>query len=169
MLVKSNDGKWQFRWIFLANHAELKIEKADDSRKYWFLYEGPSAGVFSPGNQYWGNSADGIRTDCPSIYKNPVSGNWQWAFFGMRSINTSLFLAQKGKDDAPDYFSYMGNDPKKQNLSVDGMNVFGFGRGLKTNPELSGENHFFMGLFPLPLNKSGNSKTFITYISELIK
>ena len=169
LLVKSNDGLWQFRWIFMANHAELKVEKTDESRKYWFLYEGPSAGIFTPGNQYWGNSADGIRTDIPSIYKNPQSGNWQWAFFGMRKVNNALFVAQKEIDDAPDYFSYMGNDPKKQNLSADGMNVFGFGRGLKTNPELSGESHFYMGIFPLPLNNTAHLKSFKTYISELIK
>jgi len=169
LLVKSKDGKWQFRWIFMANHAELLVEKTNEARKYWFLYEGPSAGIFSPGNQYWGNDVDGIRTDSPSIYKNPQGGNWQWAFFGMRKVNTTLFVAQQKKDDAPDYFSYMGNNPKKQNLSADGMNVFGFGRGLKTNPALSGENHFFIGLFPLPLNNIENLKTFKPYISELIK
>jgi len=169
LLVKSKNNKWQFRWIFQANYAELKIERTDESRKYWFLYEGPSAGVFSPGNQYWGNNVDGIRTDCPSIYKNPQSGYWQWAFFGMKKINTSLFVAEKEKDETPDYFSYMGHDPIKQNLSADGMNVFGFGRGIKTNPELRGENHFFIGIFPLPLNKTENIKPFKNYISELLK
>lgn len=34
LLVKSKDGKWQFRWIFSANHAELKVEKTDQNRKY---------------------------------------------------------------------------------------------------------------------------------------
>jgi len=169
LLVVSKSGKWQFRWIFHAHHAEIKVDKTDESRKYWFLYEGPSAGKFTPGNQFWGTDTDGIRTDCPSIYKNPQSGNWQWAFFGMRNVKISLFVAQKQKDDLPDYFSYMGNDPEKQNLSTDGMTVFGFGRGLKTSPELLGENHFFIGLFPIPLNNADNLNSFKTYISELIK
>ncbi|MDB4583800.1 hypothetical protein N9164_11655 [Draconibacterium sp.] len=169
LLVKSKDGKWQFRWMFHSNHAEIKIEKTDEKRKYWFLYEGPVDGKFSPAKQFWGNDADGIRTDQPSIYQNPQNGNWQWAFFGDKTVNKSLFVAQKKKDDHPDYFAYMGNDPKKENLSEDGMNVFGFGRGLKTTPELSGENHFYIGFFPQQLNKVENYKVFKKYISELIK
>jgi hypothetical protein len=169
LFVCSKDGKWKFRWIFRAGHAEIKIEKADDSRKYWFLYEGPVAGKFTPGNQYWGTDTDGIRTDCPSIYQNPQEGNWQWAFFGMRNISTTLFVAQKQKDSLPDFFAYMGNDPKKQNLSEDGMNVFGFGRNLNTQPQLSGENHFFIGLFPLPLSQKENMELFEIYINKLLK
>lgn len=169
LLVKSNDNKWQFRWLFFANHAEIKIEKTDESRKYWFLYEGPAGGNFSPGSHYWGNSADGLRTDNPSIYKDSQSGTWQWAFFGDRSVYNSFFVAQKETDSLPDFFAYMGNDPQKQNLSKDGMNVFGFGRSLKTQPLLSGENLFLIGLFPLPLNTKENLNAFEKYIEELIK
>lgn len=169
LLVISNDSKWQFRWIFHGRHAELKVEKADESRNYWFLYEGPSGGKFSPGTHYWGNSADGLRTNTPSIYKDPQSGNWQWAFFGDRTIGNALFVAQIENDSLSDFFAYMGNDPQKQNLSDDGMNVFGFGRNKDTQPVLAGENHFYIGLFPLPLNEKDNLKAFENYIDELIK
>jgi hypothetical protein len=169
LLVVSNDNIWQFRWNFHARHAELKVERTDESRKYWFLYEGPSGGKFFPGSHYWGNSSDGLCTDIPSIYKNPKSGNWQWAFFGDRTVENALFVAQKEADNLPDFFAYMGNDPRKQNLSGDGMNVFGFGRDLNTRPALSGENHFYIGLFPLPLNERNNLNAFEKYIDELLK
>ena len=167
ILVVSNSGKYRFRWVFHASHAEIRVEKADESRKYWFLYEGPVAGSFSPGNQYWGNDIDGLRTDVPSIYQNPQSGSWQWAYFGQRNMNRTLFVSQAERDTVPDYFAYMGNDPAKENLSADGMNVFGFGRDLKTNPLLSGKNRFVIGLFPLPLNQTENLPVFVHSIKEL--
>jgi hypothetical protein len=156
------------RWIFHAFFAEISVERADSSRKYWMLYEGPSGGRFSPGSHYWGNSTDGLRTDQPSIFANPVSGHWQWAFFGDKTVNSALYVAQVDADTAQDYFSYMGNDKKLGNLSKDGMNVFGFGRGLQTDPQLSGQQRFIIGIYPEALNSAESLKAFTQFIEEKI-
>ncbi len=168
LLVRSKDGLWQMRWIFHAFFAEISVERADSSRKYWMLYEGPSGGRFSPGSHYWGNSTDGLRTDQPSIFANPVSGHWQWAFFGDKTVNSALYVAQVDADTAQDYFSYMGNDKKLGNLSKDGMNVFGFGRGLQTDPQLSGQQRFIIGIYPEALNSAESLKAFTQFIEEKI-
>ena len=146
--VRSNNEQWEFYWVFYADHAEVVVEKTDPNRPYWFLWEGPVAGRFHPGSHYWGTNADGLRTDQPSIFQSPASGQWRWAFFGDRAVNTSLFVARQEVGEASAYFAYMGNQQKDGNLSADGMNVFGFGRGLNTDPQLSGPNRFYVGLVP---------------------
>lgn len=168
LLVTSKDGQWQFRWIFQAPHAELAVERTDPDRNYWFLYEGPVAGRFSPSTHYWGNDVDGLRTDQPSIFTNPQGGQWRWAFFGDKTVDETLFVIQATPDEAPDYFTYMGNDRQRENLSADGMNVFGFGRGLNTNPTLSGPNRFLIGLYPAKLNEPAQLKIFRDFLQEVI-
>ncbi len=148
LVVRSNDSLWQFRWIFHPTYAEVVVEKTDTARAYWFLYEGPVAGDFSPDSHYWGNDVGGLRSDQPSIFGDPASGDWRWAFFGDIRIEQTLFLAQAAPDPSPDFFAYMGNEAERGNLSDDGMNVFGFGRGRQTNPELRGPNRFVLGFWP---------------------
>lgn len=169
LLVRSLDQNWQFRWIFHASYAELSVEKTDLSRHYWFLYEGPVAGQFAPGNQYWGNSTDGLRTDKPSIFKDPESGQWQWVFFGDRTANTTLFVAQQKADDLPDFFAYMGNNAESGNLSVDGMNVFGFGRHVKTAPLMNEPMRFFLGFFPEKVLTTDLADQLGRYINQIIQ
>jgi hypothetical protein len=152
--VQSNDQLWQFRWIFHDHFAEILIEKTDESRAYWFLYEGPVAGHFAPNQQYWGNNVDGLRRDTPSIFKDPAGGNWQWAFFGDTTVPSTLFLVQHESDELDDFFCYMGNNAQDGNGSADGMNVFGFGRSLRTEPLLTGPNRFYIGFFPLQVSDS---------------
>jgi hypothetical protein len=167
--VRSKDGLWQFRWIFHPSFAEVLIEKTDDSRAYWFLYEGPVAGRFSPDQQFWGNNVDGLRTDTPSIFESPESGYWQWVFFGDITIPATLFVVQKEADDASDFFAYMGNNQENRNASDDGMNVFGFGRSLKTDPLLKGPQHFYIGLFPQKVYDGHALKQLTDYLQELIR
>jgi hypothetical protein len=169
LLVRSSDGLWQFRWIFHDNYAEILIEKTDESRNYWFLYEGPVAGLFAPDQQFWGNDVDGLRTDAPSIFKDPVSGNWQWVFFGDKAVPLTLFVAQEKTDPLDDFFCYMGNNSERGNASADGMNVFGFGRSLKTAPLMQGPNRFFIGFFP---QKANNHKAVVQleqHIKQMIQ
>lgn len=168
LLVQSKNEKWQFRWIFHDSFTEIVVEKTDTSRNYWFLYEGPVGGKFSPETHYWGTSSDGLRTDKPSIFKNPASGNWQWVFFGDNNINSTLFVAQLEKDSLPGFFAYMGNSNEKGNLSEDGMNVFGFGRSLNTKPLLSGRNRFFVGFFHEKANNPESINTITNFINKII-
>lgn len=169
LLVESIDKKWQFRWIFHAHYAELVIDKTDSERNYWFLYEGPVAGQFDPSNQYWGNNVDGIRTDQPSIFENPVAGFWQWAFFGDNRIDQTIFFAHSGKDNIADFFAYMGNIQDKGNDARDGMNVFGFGRDIKAAPLLSGKQRFIMGFFPEKVIDKKSFKRLKHRINKLVE
>lgn len=169
LLVESLDKAWQFRWIFHSTYVELVVDKTDDDRTYWFLYEGPVAGKFSPTSQYWGNDVDGIRTDTPSIFTNPVSGMWQWVFFGDNAIDETFFLAQASNDTIPDFFAYMGNSQDMANDSPNGMNVFGFGRSVKTAALLSGPQRFFMGFFPEKIIDKKSLEGLKQRVNKLVK
>lgn len=167
--VRSLDKFWQFRWIFHDSHVEIVIEKTDTSRAYWFLYEGPVAGKFAPEQQYWGNDVDGMRTDTPNIFKDPASGNWQWVFFGDTSVAPTLFVAHENKDELDDFFCYMGNNAEQGNTSEDGMNVFGFGRSLNTEPLQSGPNRFYIGFYPRQASDKKAVEDLNQYIRQIIK
>jgi len=167
--VRSNDQLWQFRWIFHDEFAEILVEKTDESRAYWFLFEGPVAGHFAPDQQNWGNNIDGRRTDTPSIFKDPAGGNWQWVFFGDTTVTSTLFLVQHEADQLDDFFSYMGNDQQRGNASDDGMNVFGFGRSLKTEPLMTGPNRFYIGFFPQQVSDDKALKQLGLQIRKMIQ
>lgn len=167
--VRSLDQLWQYRWIFRDTHAEIVVEKADTSRAYWFLYEGPVAGKFAPDQHYWGNDVDGLRTDAPNIFKDPASGNWQWAFFGDTGIAPTLFVAHKNNDELDDFFCYMGNNGEKGNNSEDGMNVFGFGRSLQTEPLMTGPNRFYIGFYPHQASDKKAVEDLNQYIRQIIQ
>jgi hypothetical protein len=167
--VSSLDKLWQFRWIFHDSHAEVLIEKTDTSRAYWFLYEGPVAGNFAPEQHYWGNDVDGLRTDTPSIFKDPVCGNWQWVFFGDTNLAPTLFMAQENKDELDDFFCYMGNNAERGNTSEDGMNVFGFGRSLNTEPLMKGPGRFYIGFFPEPVSDKKTVRKLSKQIRQIIQ
>ena len=167
--VTSLDKLWLFRWIFHESHAEIVVEKTDPSRAYWFLYEGPVAGNFAPHRHYWGNDADGLRTDTPSIFKDPVCGNWQWAFFGDTNLAPALFVAHEIKDELDDFFCYMGNNAERANTSEDGMNVFGFGRSLRTEPLMKGSNHFYIGFFPGQVSDKKTVRKLRKHIRQIIQ
>jgi len=166
--VRSLDKLWQFRWIFYDTYAEILVEKTDTSRAYWFLYEGPVAGKFAPDQHYWGNDVDGLRTDAPNIFKDPASGNWQWAFFGDPSTAATLFVAKDKSDKLDDFFCYMGNDAEKGNSSKDGMNVFGFGRSLKTEPLMTGTNRFYIGFYPYQISDKQAIEDLNQYIRQIL-
>ncbi len=162
--VTSKDGAYQFRWVFDQQFARVVIDRFSKDRKYWFLFEGPIAGKFNPKQHYWGNDQDGVRQDDTSIFKNPISGHWQWVFFGDQKVDRTLFLMQKNKDNHADYFTYMGNSNTLENLSKDGMNVFGFGRGLKTNPLLQSKNTFYIGFYPKKTNNTTQFEELKSYL-----
>ena len=169
LLVVSNNNDWQLRWIFFRSYAIVKIEEFDPGRKYWFLYEGAVAGNFDPSNHFWGTGKDGKRTDTPSIFKNPESGLWDYAFFGTNGVDRTLFLSQLTPDKNTDFFAYMGNEYKKDNASNDGMNVFGFGRSLDTEPLLEGESTFCVGFFQREIQTEQDEKGLSAHISTIKK
>jgi hypothetical protein len=143
--VRDRSGKWSFAWHFTEVHARLELISVDTSRSYWFLYEGPVAGRFSPRHQYWATDVDGLRHDRPNIFdrKTIVSGHWRWVYFGDESTSCVLFVLQESVDTYEDFLAYMGNSEKQLDAD-DGMMVFGFGRSDK--PLLrKADNNFYIG------------------------
>lgn len=126
----SQSGRWAWTWTFTETAARLKFEKNDPERAYWFLYEGPPAGRFSPTNQYWGTDLGGPNLDVPDI-RSQRFGQWRWAYFGDRSVARVLAVAQMEADDLEDTFWYLGSSQGGAATASDGMVVFGFGRAAK--------------------------------------
>ncbi len=167
LYVTSISGLWEFSWTFHHDHAVIAVEKTDPDRKYWFLYEGPTGGTFSPSTHYWGNDVDGVRTDQPLINRTVANGHWQWAFFGDEHVPRCFFVAMAEKDTCNDFFAYMGNRNNLGLQSENGMSVFGFGRS-GAQPQLSGPNTFVFGFYEAKLDEHDRLIEFSDYVNGLI-
>ncbi len=165
--VTSNSGLWEFSWTFEKNHAVISVEKNDPTRTYWFLFEGPVAGKFSPTTHYWANSVDGISFDQPDIKKQPTNGTWQWAYFGDKSANRSFYVSMAEDDNLTDFFAYMGNVNREGIKSADGMTVFGFGRSRDVQPLMNVKNKFIFGFYDKKLDDEKGYNKFSSFIRKL--
>ena len=134
--TRSKSGVWEWKWRFHDDRAVLTIDKADPVRPYWFLYEGAIAGRWSPTTHYWGTDRGGPRHDIHGS-REQLFDRWRWAYFGDDDCQRVLLVAQVEHDDLDDTFWYMGATDARLN-APDGMVVFGFGRGPKTSPRLTG-------------------------------
>ncbi|GAB5518692.1 MAG: hypothetical protein RhofKO_09430 [Rhodothermales bacterium] len=124
----STSGLWQWTVRFTDDRATLTVDRADTTRGYWFLYEGPVGGTFSPATHYWGTDVLGHRTDTPDLYAGEaVTGQWQWAFFGDTTVDRVFYVHQTPADTLTDTMTFLGNTESGMD-SPDGMVVFGFGR-----------------------------------------
>lgn len=137
----TKSGLWAWSWRFTESAATLTIEKADGDRAYWFLYEGPVGGRWSPRTHYWGASDGGPRRDTPDS-TSQLFGSWRWAYFGDDAAPRVLVAAQHRADEAADTLWYMGNTAARLD-APDGMIVFGFGRGKGGTKHLAGVGHRF--------------------------
>lgn len=142
----SKSGLWEWTWTFYDDYAELSILKTDPQTPYWFLYEGPIAGGFSPKTHYWGTNEDNEpRIDQADLINDTrISGNWNLAYFGDTNYDLSFWVQQVTPDTISDLFSYMGSS-LSGNDSGDGMAVFGFGRKARAVPQITGEHTFRIG------------------------
>ncbi|SOE20921.1 hypothetical protein SAMN06298216_1396 [Spirosomataceae bacterium TFI 002] len=161
----SNDGKWEWEWRFFPDHAKLNLIKTDPSRSYWFLYEGTIGGNYEPENDLWGTNVDGLRKDKPDFIKNEgVFENWQTVYFGDKDGKNTFFISQDKADELDDVFGFMGNTLDGNN-SLDGMVVFGFGRGKGTTPLLAQKQSFTIGL----IDKSITKKSILKKIKRRLR
>jgi hypothetical protein len=135
--TRSKSGRWAWTWTFFPDRAVFAMEQADEQRPWWFLYEGPVAGSFSPARQFWGTSDGGPYRDIPDIGSQRF-GQWQWAYFGDVEVPRVLFVAQHAPDELADTFWYLGSSEGGAASAPDGMVVFGFGRGPGTRPLFRG-------------------------------
>lgn len=141
----TKSGKWAWSWRFADHQAELTIEQADPAHAYWFLYEGPVGGKWSPGTHYWGTDKGGPRHDTPDNQRQHFD-QWQWAYFGDPASPRVLLAVQADKDELSDTLWYMGSTTNRLK-SADGMIVFGFGRAAGSKPLLRGPGkRFAIGL-----------------------
>lgn len=144
---ESKSGKWAWTWKFYKDRAVLSIDKMDTSRAYWFLYEGPIAGEYSPHTHYWGNDQEGPLETMPDRNNGEVIfDSWQWAYFGDVNSPRVFYVHQVDTDTISDTFSYLGNTDEGI-LANDGMAVFGFGRGSGATPFLHTPQEFIIGFY----------------------
>ncbi len=165
----SISGKWKWQWTFFDSYAVLEILKTDPQRPYWFLYEGTPGGVYDIKNYYYGTNLGGPVTDLPDLHKNTtIHENYQWAYFGRNSVKNTLFVTQLVKDEHQDMIAYLGNS-ENGNDSTDGMTVFGFGRGKKTNALLTDHQKFVVGMYPNAIFDKEEHKKLSKYIVSLME
>lgn len=168
--IRSNSlsGLWQWTWDFYEDHARMTLEKMDSTRAYWFLYEGPSGGKFSPNTHYWGTNVNGPRKDKPDlIQNNEIYEQWQTVYFGDASVNHVFWVHQVERDTLRDLYTYMGNDQKLSNDAKDGMVVFGFGRDLQATPLLRQKHQFLIGFYPMKIVSNKDHQQVLQFINRL--
>lgn len=165
--TKSKSGNWAWEWTFHDDHARLNVLKSEKNTPYWFLYEGTPGGSFEPGSSVYGTNATGLQKDIPDFYKGSIAyGNYDWAYFGAADAKTSLFVAQVEPDEHVDMMSYLGNSDKGAE-SADGMTVFAFGRGKDTQPLLTGQQSFIIGMAGFAVNDMNGHENMEQLIDNL--
>lgn len=163
----SKSGKWQWTWTFYPDFAEISVEKIDTTHAYWFLYEGPVAGKFSPSSHYWGTNDSGPLTNTPDLYQGPeFIGHWQTVYFGDSGYDQVFFVHQMEQDTLPDHFTYLGNTDQGID-SEDGMVVFGFGRAPGATPLMKNAQKFRIGFYEGKIRDQEDHQHILNYITGL--
>lgn len=135
ILTTTTSGGWSWRWDFSDDHATLTVLRADPEHRYWFLYEGPVAGRWSPKSHFYGSDLGGPHHDTPTGGDSRFE-KWQWVYFGDRDRPGNILLVlHRDRDELLDTLWYLGDSSRGLD-SDDGMIVFGFGRGPGTQPLL---------------------------------
>lgn len=150
--VTSHSGNYVFSYAFTNEYAVLNIEKADTSRGYWVLYEGPIAGKFSPETHICVTN-EGYHPEQPSIYGDvPINGNFEWMCFGDTAYDKMFYVQHLTPDTLIDIVYYMGSSgPELGNQSPDGMVVMGYGRTPDTKYLMKqAPNKFKLGFIDKP-------------------
>ena len=146
--TQTHSGNWEWFWHFSETHVTLTMTKTDPAYPFWFLYEGPVGGKWSPQTHFYGTDSDGPQTNRPD-QSTQRFGRWQWLYVGDTSVKRGLLLLQRRPDELDDTYWYLGSTSLGIN-SPNGMAVFGFGRGKGTQPLLSSANlQFRFGLIDL--------------------
>lgn len=137
----ARSGRWAWTWRFTEEHAVITVEQADPAHPYWFLYEGPIGGRWSPRTHYWGTPRGGPRREMP-FGREKLFERWRWVYFGDDAVPRVLLAIQVEHDTANETFWYMGNTTAERD-APDGMVVFGFGRDAN-GPQLRGPGQRFV-------------------------
>jgi hypothetical protein len=128
LLTRTVSGRWAWHWTLLETSAVFTMEKVDDKHPWWFLYEGTVGGRYEPEKTFWATDTDGRQTRIPDIH-NQHYGHWRWVYFGHEDSRWVLYLLREPSEHATDNLWFLGNERGGAADSPDGMLVFGFGRG----------------------------------------
>ncbi|MBM3855392.1 MAG: hypothetical protein FJ399_19930, partial [Verrucomicrobia bacterium] len=163
----SRSGRWAWAWRFTEENAVLTVEQAASDHPYWFLYEGPIGGRWSPRTSYWGTDRGGPRRETP-FGRDKLYEQWRWVYFGADDAPRVLLLGQVGFDTASETLWYMGTTAAELD-SPDGMIVFGFGRGAK-GPELRGAGHrFVLGFVEQPVKDATSHRSVVNRANDWLR
>ncbi|MEO0338826.1 MAG: VCBS repeat-containing protein [Bacteroidota bacterium] len=164
--TKSKNGKWEWRWTFADDHAQLEVLKANPERNYWFLYEGTPGGKYQPERTYFGTDHSGPSYQQYDYFKNNLlQSNLQWMYCGTEQQNRIFYIIQLEQDEKQDMISFLGNS-EEGIKSKDGMTVWGFGRTEEPKPLLSGKNRFIIGFYREQITTATEHKTFAQFVEE---
>ncbi len=149
----SDDGQWTLHWQFEPDHVDLAVTTTDAQRPYWFLYEGPIAGRFAPGEQqiviegHVGDPSFITSDDELDFYAGRrYYGRARSMTLTDQTSDYHLRIEHRTADHQIDTASYLG-DTERGIRSDGGMVVVGFGRGRGTQsggiePLLRGPHQF---------------------------
>lgn len=142
IITKSHSGNYELKYTFSSRVVKVEITRADPSRKYWFLYEGPIAGKFDPETNLIFTD-QGLCDEQPDISKaNYITGNFSWICTGDKNYNQVLLIKHETQDTLTDVAMFMGSS-ENGNDSEDGMVVIGFGRSQDHQPLLEQTPNIF--------------------------
>lgn len=169
MLYSESKSKlWKWRWSFHSNYAKLEVLKTDPERNYWFLYEGTPGGKFKPSTNYYGTNTEKPSASGPDFYKGKAQFQpLKHAFVGVKNLDITFFMLHKTNFPVNGLVSYLGNSEAGIE-SKDGMTVFGFGRGEKTNPLLNGQHQFIIGFYPNEIKDKTDYETFSEFLNMIL-
>ena len=139
----TRDGLITAEYRFDDRGVDISI-RCNDSRPYWFLYEGPIAGRFNPASQYFATDRDAPDAIEADFYaEQRWTGDVDWVYMGDRDVPRVLSILDLSDDDATtDMIAQLGNTTDGVD-SPDGMVVMGFGRGPDgIDPQLTGSRQF---------------------------
>jgi len=113
---RSADRSWHVTWDIFPDRADMTVVRAGGL--YWWLYEGTPGGAFDPGRDYYVRSTDqGQRRSASETFETDIQGA-EWIYFGDPELRRVLLVVNHQDDAYPDRY-----------FPMDGMTVFGFGRG----------------------------------------
>ena len=149
ILTESLSGRWAWEWSFHPRGALLRVTRAPEGRRYWFLYEGPPGGNYRPRSTWWATNLTDPSYDIPDHYLGGTHrGHYQLMYFGEDHSPYVFTMLQLSTDTERDHISYLGNREIGAADSPDGMVVAGFGRDEGATPLLRGPQSFFIALLP---------------------
>ena len=149
IVTTTNSGDWGWAWTFGRRGARLDVTRTPQDRAYWFLFEGPAGGSYSPKETFWATDLTDPSYAIPDHYAGKTHrAYYQIMYFGTQNSPYVIAMLQIEADTKRDHISYLGNEEIGAADSPDGMLVAGFGRDEGATPLLTGRQSFYLAIMP---------------------